>query len=141
WVVYADIPRKKLIFDVVESKDLTQGNTQGNSPVFFSPDFSTVESQNFVTSDHEVRNAGYVGGEGYGIGRKMSIFVNASGWNRIEEFTDALDVGTEDEESEEELTEEGSEQRRIKRGIQKMREMQTSLSFEAEILTPITRKV
>src|SRR5699024_7799260 len=141
WVVYADIPRKKLIFDVVESKDLTQGNTQGNSPVFFSPDFSTVESQNFVNSDHELRNVGYVGGQGEGVDRKIIILGNTSGWNRIEEFIDARDVGTEDEESEEELTEEEIEQRLIERGIQKMREMQTILSFEAEILTPITRKV
>src|SRR5699024_5609501 len=141
WVVYADIPRKKLIFDVVESKDLTQGNEQGNSPVFFSPDFSTVESQNFVNSDHELRNVGYVGGQGEGVDRKIIILGNTSGWNRIEEFIDARDVGTEDEESEEELTEEEIEQRLIERGIQKMREMQTILSFEAEILTPITRKV
>ena len=51
WTVYADIPRNKFIFDVVEGKDLIQENADGNHPVFFSPDFSTVESQNFVNSD------------------------------------------------------------------------------------------
>src|SRR5699024_6287387 len=142
WVVYADIARKKLIFDVLESKDLTQGNEQGNSPVFFSPDFSTVESQNFVNSDHELKNVGYVGGQGEGADRKIIVLGQTSGWNRIEEFIDARDVGSEDDEDDEkELTDEEVEQKLIERGIEKMREMQTVLSFEAEILTPITRKV
>src|SRR5699024_11235695 len=87
--VYADIARKKLIFDVVESKDLTQDNKHGNSPVFFSPDFSTVESQNFVNSDHELKNVGYVGGQGEGADRKIIVLGKTSGWNRIEEFIDA----------------------------------------------------
>jgi len=139
WVVYADIARKKLIFDVLESKDLTQGNEQGNSPVFFSPDFSTVQSQNFVNSDHELRNVGYVGGQGEGADRKIIVLGQTSGWNRIEEFIDARDVGSEDDEDDEkELTDEEVEQKLIERGIEKMREMQTVLSFEAEILTPIT---
>src|SRR5690625_188591 len=144
WNVYADIPRKKFIFDVVEGKDLTQENADGNHPVFFSPDFSTVESQNFVNSDQELRNVGYVGGQGEGVDRKIIELGKTSGLDRIEEFIDARDVGTDEEDEETgettELTPEEIEEQLIERGINKMREMQTVLSFEAEILTPITRK-
>src|SRR5690625_595918 len=144
WTVYADIPRKKFIFDVVEGKDLTQENNDGNHPVFFSPDFSTVESQNFVNSDQELRNVGYVGGQGEGVDRKIIELGKTSGIDRIEEFIDARDVGTDEEDEETgettELTPEEIEEQLIERGINKMREMQTVLSFEAEILTPITRK-
>jgi len=144
WTVYADIPRKKFIFDVVEGKDLTQENNDGNHPVFFSPDFSTVESQNFVNSDQELRNVGYVGGQGEGVDRKIIELGKTSGIDRIEEFIDARDVGTDEEDEETgettELTPEEIEEQLIERGINKMREMQTLLSFEAEILTPITRK-
>jgi len=144
WTVYADIPRKKFIFDVVEGKDLTQENTDGNHPVFFSPDFSTIESQNFVNSDQELRNVGYVGGQGEGVDRKIIELGKTSGIDRIEEFIDARDVGTDEEDEETgettELTPEEIEEQLIERGINKMWEMQTLLSFEAEILTPITRK-
>src|SRR5690625_394420 len=144
WTVYADIPRKKFVFDVVEGKDLTQENADGNHPVFFSPDFLTVESQNFVNSDQELRNVGYVGGQGEGVDRKIMELGKTSGIDRIEEFIDARDVGTDEEDEETgettELTPEEIEEQLIERGINKMREMQTVLSFEAEILTPITRK-
>src|SRR5699024_10631669 len=99
-------------------------------------------SQNFVNSEHEIKDVSYVGGKGEGADRKIIVLGKTSGWNRIEEFIDARDVGSEDEEDDEkELTDEEVEQKLIERGIQKMREMQTILSFEAEILTPITRKV
>jgi len=105
--------------------------------VFFSPDFSTVKSQNFLNSDADLRTVGYVGGQGEGVERRIVQLGETSGWDRIETFIDARDIGTEDEE---ELTEEEIEQQLIKRGIEKMRDMQTILSFETEILTPITRK-
>src|SRR5690625_4645821 len=144
WTVYADIPRKKFVFDVVEGKDLTQENADGNHPVFFSPDFSTVESQNFVNSDQELRNVGYVGGQGEGVDRKIMELGKTSGIDRIEEFIDARDVGTDEEDEETgettELTPEELEEQRIERGINKMRETPTVPSVEAERLTPTTRK-
>lgn len=138
WNIFIDVVNKKLIFDVIEPKDLTQENEQGNSPVFFSPDFGTVQSQLFTDSDNDYRNYGYVGGQGEGIERKVVEVGEAEGWDRIETFVDARDVGTTGDE-EEELTEEEIEQQLIQRGKEKMREMERLLSFEAEILTPVTR--
>lgn len=138
WEVHADFDNKRFIFDVVESQDLTQGNPKGNQPVFFSPDFENVKSMGFMDSDLDLRNYGYVGGQGEGEERKIIELGDVKGWNRFETFVDARDIGTEDEESEEELTEEEIEEMLIKRGESKMREMESVFSLEAEIITPIT---
>ncbi|WP_078597109.1 Gp37-like protein [Evansella clarkii] len=136
WVVYADIERKKWIFDVVEPRDLTQGNEAGNPPVFFSPDFNTIETQQFVDSDSDYKNVGYVGGQGEGAERKIVMIGEGKGISRLETFIDARDVGSEGEEEEEELTEDEVEQMLIVRGEQKMREFSTTFYLEAQILTP-----
>lgn len=143
WTVYADFRNKELIFDVIETKDLTQGNRQGNNPVFFSPEFETIKSQEFIDSDQELRNVGYVGGQGEGVERKIVEIGDVEGWDRIETFVDARDVGdtTEDDDGEEvELTEEEEEELLIERGKDKMSEMETTFTLEAEILTPVTQK-
>ncbi len=141
WEVTADFNNKRFIFDVIESKDLTQANTQGNSPVFFSPEFDNVKSMQFIDSDNDLRNIGYVGGQGEGVERKIIQLGDVSGWDRLETFVDARDIGDTDEETDEELTEEEIEQLLTKRGNEKMAEMQSLLSLEAEIITPIKRTV
>src|SRR5699024_10256765 len=139
WGVFADFNTKKLIFDCFESKDLTQDNPQGNSPVFFSPEFETIKSQGFIDSDLDLRNVGYVGGQGEGKDRKIVTIGDTGGWERMETFVDARDVGTEDEDEEEELTEEEIVEMLTDRGNEKLSEMETVFSLEAQILTPVTR--
>lgn len=139
WGIFADFNNKKLIFDVFHSKDLTQGNEEGNSPVFFSPEFETIKSQNFIDSDLELKNVGYVGGQGEGVERNIVMVGDEKGWGRFETFIDARDIGGEDPETERELTPEEERELLIERGEKKMKEMETILSLEAEILTPITR--
>lgn len=139
WGIFADFNNKKLIFDVFHSKDLTQGNEEGNSPVFFSPEFETIKSQNFIDSDLELKNVGYVGGQGEGVERNIVMVGDEKGWGRFETFIDARDIGGEDPETERELTPEEERELLIERGERKMKEMETILSLEAEILTPITR--
>jgi len=140
WGIFVDFNTKKLVFDCFQAKNLTQNNEFGYSPVFFSPEFETIKSQSFIDSDQDYKNVGYVGGQGEGKERKIIELGNSTGWDRIETFVDARDVGTEDEESEEELTDEEIEKQLIDRGKSKMKEMETVFSLEAEILTPITRK-
>src|SRR5699024_466301 len=149
WCVYLDFRKKKYIFDVVESKDLTQSNSQGNNPVFFSPDFGTIKSQTFIDSDNDLRNFAYIGGQGEGVDRKIVTIGEAKGWNRIETFIDARDVSDEYDRDDDEYDEDADDNKRpeeeieqdlIDRGNKKMEDMQRLLSFEAEILTPVTRK-
>src|SRR5699024_2686200 len=68
--------------------------------------------------------------------RKIIELGNVRGYDRIETFIDARDIGVSDDE---ELTESEIEQMLIKRGNDRMKEMQSLMSFEAEIITPITR--
>lgn len=140
WGIFVDFNTKKLIFDCFQAKNLTQSNNEGNSPVFFSPEFETIKSQSFFESDKDYKNVGYVGGQGEGADRKIIELGNSTGLDRIETFIDARDIGTEDEESEDDLTDEEIEEQIRDRGKQKMKEMKTLFTLEAEILTPITRK-
>lgn len=139
WGIFVDFKNKKLVFDCFESKDLTQGNEDGNDPVFFSPEFETIKSQSFVESDKDYKNYGYVGGQGEGEERKIIELGDATGWDRIETFVDARDVGDKDEDDEE-LSDEEIEENLKKRGKKKLSEFEQVFSLEAEILTPVTRK-
>lgn len=139
WTVYIDFTRRKFVFDVVEGLDLTQGNEDGNTPVFFSPDFGTIKSQSFSDSDLEMANVAYVGGPGEGADRKIVIVGNAKGMNRREIFVDARDIGSESEDEEEEMTDEEIEEAMIKRGKEKLAEQANELSLDAEIISPTTR--
>lgn len=134
WGIFTNFKTKKLIFDVFEGNDLTQGNPYGSNPVFFSPEFETIKSQSYVDSDKDLKTVGYVGGQGEGTERKIVTVGHNTGWDRIETFIDARDVGESDEE---ELTPGEIEKLLKERGKEKMSEMITLRSLEAEILTPV----
>ncbi|MEK5107028.1 siphovirus ReqiPepy6 Gp37-like family protein [Cytobacillus sp. FSL K6-0129] len=134
FVIYADMTLKKWIFDVVEPRNLTKDNPGGLPPVFFSPDFQTIKNQLFVDSDLNLKNVGYVGGQGEGAERTVIKVGQGVGLQRKETFIDARDVGNPEEE--EELTEEEMEELLIQRGEEKMREFLTNFYLEAQILTP-----
>lgn len=137
WQVKADFRNKRFVFDVIESKDLTQGNAQGNDPVFFSPEFENVKSMQLTDSDNDLKTYGYVGGQGEGVERKIITIGSDYGWNRHEMFVDARDIGEGEED--EQLSENEIEQLLIKRGNEKLKEQESLFSLEAEIITPITR--
>lgn len=136
WYVYADFRQKKYIFDVLESYDLTQNNPDGYNPVFFSPEFETVKSQDFIDSDQDLKNFGYVGGEGEGADRKIITVGSGIGWDRRESFIDARDINGNEDGGETNLTEEEVERRLIRRGEQRLQESVTIRALESEILTP-----
>lgn len=138
WIVYIDFSRRKFVFDVVEGLDLTQGNTEGNNPVFFSPDFGTIKGQSFSDSDLELANYGYVGGQGEGEDRKIVEIGESTGMNRYESFIDARDVGESDDD-EEDKSEEDIEKELTERGKKKLAEQANELSLDAEIISPTTR--
>ncbi|MBT2600935.1 hypothetical protein J7E18_17370 [Oceanobacillus sp. ISL-73] len=143
WMIYADMERRKFIFDVVEQRDVTQDNPTGLQPVFFSPDYQTIKSQQFVDSNNNYKNVGYVGGQGEGEERKIVKIGDAKGVDLYEVFIDARDIGEtlENEDGEEvELSPEEEEARLRERGEQKMKEFETTFYLEAQILTPSLRE-
>ncbi|GAA5417703.1 hypothetical protein Pryu01_02778 [Paraliobacillus ryukyuensis] len=137
WIVYADTKNKKFIFDVMDAIDATKTNNQGHTPVTFSPDFGTVESQNFTDSNTDYKSTAYVGGQGEGVERKIiEVGDEVRGLERIETFVDARDVGND-----EDATEADIENELNKRGEKQLSENSRKLYFEAQILTPVTDQI
>src|SRR5699024_2507440 len=140
WGVYVDFETRMFVFDVFQAKDLTKGNDEGNSPVFFSPEFDSIKSQRFIDSEADYKNVAYVGGQGEGVERRVVQLNEDVGWERYEEFVDARDIGDKDEETDEELTEDELDQLQEKRGTEKLSDLGRLLSLEAEIITPIANR-
>lgn len=132
WNIYLDYENKKFVFDVYEGRDVTAGQTV-NPPVIFSPEFESIKSQGFVDSDMEMKNVGYIGGQGEGKDREIILIGDAEGLDRLESFVDARDVDEEEGGANGESLEE--------RGQRKMDELKTEQYFEAQILSPVTRTI
>lgn len=85
--VALDFGARKWAFDVYEGHNLTVGQTS-RPPVIFSHEFDNIQSQQFVDSDTNYRNVGYVGGKGEDEDRLVQIVGSASGFERRETFLD-----------------------------------------------------
>jgi len=121
WNIFPDLANKKWVFDVMQGKDLTAGQTI-NPPIIFSVDFDNIKAQQFIESESGHKNVAYVGGQGEGVNRAIiETGDDASGLDRLEAFVDARDL-----EDESNLPE---------RGRQKLAEMKEIRSFDSEIMT------
>ncbi|WP_461366633.1 siphovirus ReqiPepy6 Gp37-like family protein [Candidatus Darwinibacter acetoxidans] len=121
WDVLLNWQDKTWVFDVLEGRDLTAGQT-ANPPVIFSAEFDAVQEQVFIESDIGHKNAAYVGGQGEGVEREIvEVGSGLSGLDRLETFVDARDL-----EQTADLPE---------RGLQKLAEVAPVLTFDTEILT------
>lgn len=121
WDVALDWQNKKWVFDVLEGRNLTAGQTV-NPPVIFSADFDAVQAQTFIESDIGHKNTAYVGGQGEGVERDIAeVGSGKAGLERVETFVDARDL-----EQAADLPE---------RGRQKLAEVAPVLTFDTEILT------
>lgn len=140
WTIYADMVRKKWIFDVIEPRDLTQDNPDGNPPVFFSPDFSTIKNQTFIDSEINYKNVAIVGGEGEGTERKIVKVGDGRGLERLEVFVDARDIQskqTNEDGNEVTIPEDDVIRLLIERGEKALStDYGKEFYLEAQILTP-----
>lgn len=109
-----DFEKKKIVFDVVEGRDLTH-NQEANNPVLFSVDFSNIQSNNYVESKLDYKNVVYIEGK-----TETKTIGEASGLQRKEIY-----FTSEDAETEEQFT---------TVGLQKLQEYEEVRSFEGEIL-------
>lgn len=120
WDITLDLENKQFIFDVVEGVNKTTDQDEV-PPILFSPDFETVKNQTFTDSDINMKNYGYVAGQGEGVEREVIEIGGATGLKRIETFIDARDVAETSQLKE--------------RGQQKMKELENEFYLESEILT------
>jgi len=93
--------------------------------------------QSFFDSDIGYANVAYVAGQGEGEERRIVVVGDAGGLDRFELFVDARDIAEEDEEGnprpEEEIIADLEQ-----RGREKLAEHARELSFEAQIMTPVS---
>lgn len=96
WEIYADLKKKKLVFDIIEGVDRSYSQSE-NSRVIFSHDFDNILSSSYTDSIEGCRNLAYAGGAGEGAERiilKVTAEDNEpEGWERREVFLDCGSLG------------------------------------------------
>jgi len=117
--VNIDLDNKIFIFDVLEGKDLTAGQSI-NSPVIFSPEFDNIRVLGYRESQLDTKNVAIVAGQGEAAERMIEIVGSGSGINRREMFIDARDL--EDAEG------------LIQRGNERLAELKETTVLEFETL-------
>lgn len=81
---------KNLLYNVIEGKDMSVGNTSGNVPLIFSQDFDNLLSSNYNYQTTALKTTALIGGAGEGTERFcVMIGDNAAGLSRREVFVDA----------------------------------------------------
>jgi hypothetical protein len=97
WNITLDYVNKNWVFDVTKGRDLTASQTV-NPPIIFSPQFDSLRSMEYATSDLNYRSTAYVAGSGEGVARRViTVGGESTGMNRYEVFVDARDIqDTED---------------------------------------------
>ena len=87
---------KQFGFWLYKGKDLTAGNTQGNTPCIFSRDFDNVNEQEYTESIENIKNTAYVAGAVGDDGTQPQIEVwsgnETEGLDREELFIEATDI-------------------------------------------------
>lgn len=88
-----DLENNNFKFECYQGKDCTRSQSV-NTKIVFSDE--EVDSVNYTTTNKDVGNMAYVGGEGEGVDRKVIEINNAKkGFDRYEIFIDARDLQSE----------------------------------------------
>ncbi len=120
WDITLDLDNKTFVFDVMEGKDLTAGQTE-HPPAIFSLEYDNIAKQTLIESRLDYANVAIVAGQGEGADREVIILGETEGLDNYEMFVDARDL--------EEATDLPA------RGEQKLAETQEILIFDSEVLT------
>ncbi|MGV2787300.1 hypothetical protein GNF98_16670, partial [Clostridium perfringens] len=82
-----DFQSKKWVFDVLPGRNLTAGQ-KILPPVIFSHDYDNIQSQQYVDSKLQYKNAGYAGGKGEDEDRLIQLVGGGASLDRREVFLD-----------------------------------------------------
>ena len=109
---------------------------EDNTYVVFSAKFDNLKSSNYLESDKNLKTVTIVAGEGEGTDRKTKTVESSvgagSGMFRRELFTDARDLSTTTSSSET-MSEEAYMAKLEQRGLEKLAEKVSVISFEGEV--------
>jgi len=136
WSVALDYVNQTWVFDVAEGRDLTA--TQAvNPPVIFAPQFDSLKTLEYATSDLNYRSVAYVAGQGEGAARRVLTTGGGVGLARYELFVDARDIAEVEtvNEVEQPIPLAEIEASLTARGQQQLAEFSNESYLSAQILT------
>lgn len=133
WDVTLDITNKKWVFDVIEGRNLTVGQST-NPPVIFSPQFESLKSLHYTQSELNYKNLAIVAGQGEGLERRIIEVGGYTSTNRHEIFIDARDIAEVDE-NQQIISQEKITEALVDRGRQQLKEFMQEEYLEGQILT------
>src|SRR5690606_10215578 len=81
WSVALDYVNQTWVFDVAEGRDLTTSQAV-NPPVIFAPQFDSLKTLEYATSDLNYRSVAYVAGQGEGADRRVITTGGGDGLSR-----------------------------------------------------------
>lgn len=119
WDITLDVEQNKLVFDVIEGRNLT-ADQEKNPPVIFSVDFDNIKNKHFLISLLNYKNIGYCGGKGEAEERLIQQIGETNGLSRRETFIDCNQA--------EDVTEVKS------MGEQKLEEYKAIETFESSVI-------
>ena len=125
----------QFVFTLYSGKDRSYNQTE-NPYVIFSPKFDNMLSGNYMESNSNLKNVTLIAGEGEGKDRKYVSIGNKEGLERRELFTDARDISSKKEDGAVIPQDEYIKQL-SRRGIEKLLEHPSIVSFEGQIETKI----
>lgn len=127
----------KIEFSLYKGIDRSYDNSDGNPFVVFSKEFDNIMSSNYIESKRNLKTVALVAGEGEGSDRiVVSVGNSNTGMKRRELFVDARDLSStsyNDEGEEVILTDDEYASILANRGIEKLSEFQTTVSFEGQV--------
>lgn len=92
--IVTDFKNKNHTFTVYKGKDRTQGNSDGNLPCVFSPEYDNVLSQDYEYDTNNQKTTAYIGGEVKEGEKRVVVSTQDSftGLERTEVFVNAADL-------------------------------------------------
>ncbi|MEA0553530.1 siphovirus ReqiPepy6 Gp37-like family protein [Lysinibacillus irui] len=133
WDVTLDLKNKKWIFDVMEGRNLTVGQSV-NPPVIFSPQFESLKSLHYTESELNYKNLAIVAGQGEGVDRRIIEVGDYTSTKRHEVFIDARDIAEVDE-NQQLISQEKITEALVDRGKQQLKEFMQEEYLEGQVLT------
>lgn len=133
WDVILDLKNKRWIFDVIEGRNLSVGQSV-NPPVIFSPQFESLKSLHYTQSELNYKNLAIVAGQGEGVERRIIEVGDFTSTDRHEVFIDARDIAEVDE-SQQIISQENIIEALVDRGKQQLKEFMQEEYLEGQILT------
>lgn len=92
--ITTDFKNKSHTFNVYKGVDRTQGNSEGNLPCIFSPEYDNVLSQDYEYDTSNQKTTAYIGGETKEGEQRVVVSTQDSftGLDRTEVFVNASDI-------------------------------------------------